>query len=114
MSDPCVFCRIVRGELPSTKVYEDDDVLAFLDIAPIAKGHTLVIPKRHFDPITALPVDLLSKVMTAVQRVAKSHLTELKADGVKVTQSNGAAAGQVVPHVHFHVIPCTKKIGVES
>lgn len=105
MSDTCVFCRIVRGELPSTKIYEDDEVIAFLDIGPIIKGHALVIPKRHVDPLTALPPDLLLKVMAVVQKVAAAQVAKLGADGVNVHQSNGAAAGQVVPHVHFHVIP---------
>ncbi len=105
MSDNCIFCKIVRGELPSTKLYEDAQVLAFMDIGPIVKGHVLVIPKQHFDPLTATPPDLLAKVMTVVQKVVKAQMNGLKADGVNVHQSNGAVAGQVVPHVHFHVIP---------
>ena len=105
MSDTCIFCKIVRGELPSTKLYEDAQVLAFMDIGPIVKGHVLVIPKQHFDPLTATPPDLLGKVMTVVQKVVKAQMNGLKADGVNVHQSNGAVAGQVVPHVHFHVIP---------
>jgi histidine triad (HIT) family protein len=105
MSEGCIFCRIVRGELPSTRIYEDEDVLAFMDIGPIVKGHALVIPKKHFDPVTAVPADHLAKVMAVVQKVVAAQLKGLKADGVNVHQSNGAAAGQVVPHVHFHVIP---------
>lgn len=104
MSD-CIFCRIVRGELPSEKLYEDGEVLAFMDIGPIIKGHALVIPKAHYDPLTAMPPDLLGKVMVVVQRIAKAQFSGLRADGVNVHQTNGAAAGQVVPHVHFHVIP---------
>ena len=105
MSDTCIFCKIVRGEIPSTRLYEDAQVLAFMDIGPIVKGHVLVIPKQHFDPLTATPPDLLGKVMTVVQKVVKAQMNGLKADGVNVHQSNGAVAGQVVPHVHFHVIP---------
>lgn len=105
MSESCIFCKIVRGELPSTKLYEDGDVLAFMDIGPIVKGHALVIPKQHVDPVTAVPPALLSKVMTVVQKLVQAQFKGLKADGVNVHQSNGAAAGQVVPHVHFHVIP---------
>ena len=105
MSDACIFCKIVRGEVPSTKLYEDAQVLAFMDIGPVVKGHVLVIPKQHFDPLPALPPDLLAKVMTVVQKVVKAQVNGLKADGVNVHQSNGAVAGQVVPHVHFHVIP---------
>lgn len=104
MSD-CIFCRIVRGEIPSTKLYEDDEVLAFMDIGPIIKGHALVIPRQHFDPLTSAPPALLGRVMAVVQKIAQAHYDGLKADGVNVHQTNGAAAGQVVPHIHFHVIP---------
>lgn len=104
MSD-CIFCKIVRGELPCAKLYEDDDVLAFMDIGPVIKGHALVIPKAHHDPITNVPLALLGKVMAAVQKIAQAQLDGLGADGVNVHQTNGAAAGQVVWHVHFHVIP---------
>jgi histidine triad (HIT) family protein len=105
MNADCVFCRIIAGELPCTKVYEDEDVLAFMDIGPIVKGHTLVVPKKHVDPITEIPLDLLQKVMVVVQRIARAQMKALKADGLNVTQANGRAAGQVVPHLHFHVIP---------
>ncbi len=104
MSD-CIFCKIVAGQIPCTRVYEDDAVLAFMDIGPIVKGHTLVIPKAHHDPLTAVPSDLLARVIEVVRRVAAAQVAGLKADGVNVHQSNGAVAGQVVPHVHFHVIP---------
>lgn len=105
MSEGCIFCRIVRGEIPSTRVYEDDEVLAFMDIGPVVRGHTLVIPKAHHDPITAVPPELLGRVMRVVQRIAAAQVRGLHADGVNLHQSNGAVAGQVVPHVHFHVIP---------
>lgn len=105
MSEACIFCRLVRAEIPSTRLYEDDDVLAFMDIGPIVKGHALVIPKAHYDPLTAMPPELLGKVMAVVQRIARAQFDGLRADGVNVHQTNGAAAGQVVPHVHFHVIP---------
>lgn len=104
MSD-CIFCRIVRGEIPSTKLYEDEAVLAFMDIGPIVKGHALVIPKAHYDPVTAVPPDLLGRLMLVVQKIAAAQIAGLHADGINLHQSNGACAGQVVPHVHFHVIP---------
>lgn len=104
MSD-CIFCKIVAGELPAVKVYEDDDVLAFMDIGPLVKGHTLVIPKLHCDPLSDVPADLLAKVISVVQRVMSAQMKGLNADGVNVHQSNGAVAGQVVPHTHFHVVP---------
>jgi len=105
MSEDCIFCKIVAGEIPSTRVYEDDDILAFMDIGPVIKGHTLVIPKAHFDPITDTPADVLQKVIAVVQKVARAQVAGLGADGINVTQANGRVAGQVVPHVHFHVIP---------
>ncbi len=101
----CIFCRIVAGELPASRVHEDDEVLAFMDIGPLVKGHTLVIPKRHYDPVTAMPCALLGRVMGVVQRVVAAQMQGLGADGVNLHQCNGAASGQVVPHVHFHVVP---------
>jgi len=105
MSEDCVFCKIVAGELPAARVYEDTDTLAFLDIGPVVKGHTLVVPKQHFDPITGTPPDVLQKLIVTVQRVARAQFSALKAEGVNVSQANGKVAGQIVPHVHFHVIP---------
>lgn len=105
MTEDCIFCKIVAGELPSTKLYEDDDTLVFMDIGPVVKGHALVIPKEHYDPITKTPPEVLQKLITVVQRVAQAQYDELGADGVNVSQANGSVAGQEVPHIHFHVIP---------
>lgn len=105
MNENCVFCKIVAGELPCTKVYEDHDCLAFMDIGPVVKGHTLVIPKDHFDPITGTPDEVLQKLIVVVRKIAASQVAGLDADGVNVSQANGRIAGQVVPHIHFHVIP---------
>jgi histidine triad (HIT) family protein len=105
MKQDCIFCKIVAGELPSARVYEDDHTLAFLDIAPVVKGHTLVIPRTHHDRITDAPDEVLAHVVAAVSRVARALVASLGADGFNVTQANGEIAGQVVPHLHFHVIP---------
>jgi len=105
MSDDCIFCRIVAGELPATRVYEDDDTLAFMDIGPVVKGHTLVVPKQHFDPITNTPPAVLQKLIVVVQKIARAQVAGLGATGINVTQANGRLAGQVVPHIHFHCIP---------
>lgn len=105
MNQNCVFCKICRGDLPLNRVYEDADVLAFLDIAPVVKGHTLVIPKAHHDPITETPDEVLGKVIVVVRKVAGAIYRALGADGVSVAQANGQAAGQAVRHIHFHVIP---------
>ncbi len=101
----CIFCRIVAGEIPATVVYEDELTLAFLDIAPLIKGHTLVIPKAHFEHIGGIPPALLGACMNTAQRIAAAQVAVLDADGVNLHQANGAAAGQVVPHLHFHVVP---------
>jgi histidine triad (HIT) family protein len=105
MSSDCIFCKIIAGELPCSKVYEDDDTIAFMDIGPVSKGHTLVIPKLHCDPITNTPPATLQKLILSVQRIAAAQFKGLNAEGITVTQANGEAAGQVVPHIHFHVIP---------
>ncbi len=114
MAESCVFCKIVAGEIPSVRVYEDADALAFMDIGPVAKGHTLVIPKAHYDPITGTPVEVLKLLIAVVQRVAKAQYAGLHADGINVTQANGRTAGQVVPHLHFHVIPRFESDGLHS
>ena len=101
----CVFCKIIAAELPSTKIYEDDNVLAFMDIGPVAKGHVLVIPKEHSEMITDTGVEVLSDIMAVVKKVAQAQIDGMGADGVNITQANGAVAGQVVNHIHFHVIP---------
>lgn len=105
MSADCIFCMIAAGELPATTIYEDADVLAFMDIGPIVKGHALVIPRAHHATIHDTPDAVLSKVIAVVRRVARAQAEGLQADGVNVTQANGKVAGQVVNHIHFHVIP---------
>ena len=111
MKTDCIFCGIVAGEIPSTRIFEDEHTLAFLDIGPLVKGHALVIPKTHCDPLTATPPELLAACMLTVQRVARAQTEALGADGINVHQANGAAAGQVVPHLHFHVVPRFRQDG---
>lgn len=101
----CIFCRIIAGEIPSHTVYEDDDALAFLDINPATRGHTLVIPKQHAPDIFGISPETLSAVTRAAQRVAQNMRSTLQPDGVNVLQNNGPAAGQVVFHYHVHLIP---------
>ena len=101
----CIFCKIVAGEIPAIRVFEDSDVLAFMDIGPLVKGHTLVIPKAHHNLISETPDDVLAKVIAVVRRVAQAQREGLSAEGVNIHQANGSAAGQVVPHLHFHVVP---------
>lgn len=111
MSSDCLFCQIVAGEIPSAKVYENDDILAFLDIAPITKGHTLVIPKEHYSDLESLPKNKLEGILSVSQEIAKIQKQILSADGVNLLQNNGSAAGQEVFHFHMHVIPRFKQDG---
>jgi len=105
-----IFAKILRGELPSYKVYEDDKVLAFLDIMPRSPGHTLVLPKAPARNMLDVTPDDIAHVMTVVQKVAKAQMKAFAADGVTVQQFNEGAGGQVVFHLHVHVIP--RKAGV--
>jgi len=101
----CLFCKIVRGEIPCAKVFETDTVFAFLDIAPVNKGHTLVIPKQHHENIWDLPPELTPDLMDAIQRVGQALKDGLGAQGMNLGMNNGAAAGQLVLHAHWHLIP---------
>lgn len=101
----CIFCRIRDGQIPSTRVYEDDKTLAFMDINPVNDGHLLVVPKVHAETIFDIsPTDLIA-VSTTVKKVADAIHEALRPDGLSLYQANGAAASQVVPHFHLHVIP---------
>ena len=101
----CIFCAIVAGDIPATTVYEDEDVLAFMDIAPANPGHTLIIPKQHYRNIYDMPAEVGGKIMQAAVPLAKAIRTALKADGLNLFQSNEAAAFQTVFHFHLHLIP---------
>lgn len=105
MSD-CIFCKIVKKEIPSHSIYEDYNVIAFLDIAPINKGHTLVVPKHHSKTLTDLPIETLKQTIDAVHKIVERiKQSELKMNAYNILQSNGKEAGQVINHVHFHIIP---------
>jgi histidine triad (HIT) family protein len=103
--DQNIFARILRGELPAIKIYEDDQVLAFMDIMPQADGHALVIPKTPAVTLLDLPADVAAYTIQVVQKIAKAIETALDAQGIVLMQLSGVAAGQTVPHVHFHLIP---------
>ena len=100
-----VFAKILRGEIPSHKVYEDAQTLAFMDVMPQADGHTLVIPKIEAESLFDVPPEALAATIVTTQRVAKAVKAAFAAPGVLVAQLNGSAAGQSVFHIHFHVVP---------
>jgi len=105
MMTDCIFCKIIAGDIPCAKVYEDDDTLAFLDIAPNNKGHTLVVSKKHYETILDTPDDMLCRIISAVKKVAAAVKKGTGCGGFNVTQNNYRIAGQLVPHIHFHIIP---------
>ena len=103
--DNCIFCKISKGEIPCHKVYEDDKILAFLDISQTTKGHTLVITKEHFDNFLFVPKDLLSQAISVAQKIAQASVASLSAKGVNILINTNEAAGQTVIHFNIHVIP---------
>lgn len=104
--DPaCVFCKIVRGEIPSSRVLETERALAFLDINPVNPGHTLLIPREHHANLAELPDELAGAVATLLPRLSRAVLAATGANGLNVIANLGEVAGQTVPHVHWHLIP---------
>lgn len=112
--DNCIFCKIVAGESPSYKIYEDDYACAFLDISCDTYGHTLVIPKKHYTNVLDCDPVVLAKVMEAVQKVANHYVNDCGFSGVNILNASGQDAEQSVFHLHFHVIPRKKEDGVNS
>ncbi len=105
-NDPnCIFCKIVAGRIPCAKVHETESAVAFLDIAPIAPGHTLLVPKDHHATLAEIPGDVLAKALADLPRLARAVLQATGATGLNVVQNNGREAGQLVAHIHFHLIP---------
>jgi histidine triad (HIT) family protein len=106
MNNPsCIFCQIVTGKIPANKIYEDDHILAFLDIQPATMGHTLVMTKHHYDNFLSTPKDDMHWMMNVAQRIGQIQMTMLNARGVNILTNAYPAAGQTVLHVHMHVIP---------
>ena len=101
----CIFCKIVQNQIPASVVYEDERVLAFLDIKPLNEGHTLVIPKAHYENIFDIPSSLIKYVHGVTKQIAFAVKKTTNADGISIIQQNGKAAGQDVFHLHVHIIP---------
>lgn len=110
----CVFCKIVRGELPCRKIYEDEDTLAFLDAAADIDGHTLVIPKKHLKNILDCDRETLEHLMNTVQKVSKFYVESCGYSGVNLLNASGETAGQSVPHFHIHLIPRKADDGIDA
>ena len=104
----CIFCKIAAVEIPSTTLYEDDKVRVILDLGPAARGHALVLPKRHYKNVTTMPKSLLGHVMKVGAKIGTAQMKAFGYDGFNLIQNNGRAAGQSVFHFHLHVIPRKK------
>ncbi len=112
-ADPnCIFCKIVAGQIPCHKVYEDDRVLAFLDVGPLSRGHTLIVTRAHYATLEQVPPDLAAACVVVVPRLAKAVLAATGATAWNLLQNNGRLAHQAVGHVHFHIIPKTDAAGL--
>ena len=103
MKDDCIFCKINKGEIPSYTIYEDDDFRAFLDINPITNGHTLLVPKKHYDNMFALEEDMIPKIYKATNKINDLLKEKLDIEGLTLIQNNGL--GQDVKHYHLHLVP---------
>lgn len=101
----CIFCKIIQGEISAIKVYEDAEILAFMDIRPNHKGHTLVIPKDHIENIYGMTAEISARLMIAVQKIAVAVKNAVDADGINISMNNESAAGQIIWHAHMHIIP---------
>jgi histidine triad (HIT) family protein len=108
MSEPCAFCDIAQKKAPASIVYEDEKVIAFMSIRPINIGHTLVVPKKHYENIYAIPEDEVAHLYRVVKKIAHAVQKAVNAEGIRIVQNNGEAAGQVVFHIHVHIIPMNK------
>jgi len=109
--DDCIFCSIVAGEIPGRIVYEDESTLAFLDANPLTEGHTLVVPREHYERVNDLPGDVAGAIGEAIATVAPAAEAAADVPASTIAYNNGEAAGQEVPHVHAHVIPRSEDDG---
>ena len=112
MADECIFCQIVDGKIPCVKLFENDQVLAFLDINPWSEGHSLLIPKVHYSLLDQCPPSVISVVAQHIGSLARAIIGAVGADGYNVLNNNGRSAGQLIDHVHFHIIPRNSGDGI--
>lgn len=105
MDNKCIFCKIIAGEIPAYKIYEDNNFIAILDINPIHIGHTLIIPKAHFINIFDAPEEILPKIGPLAQKLARAIKESVRADGINIGWNNESSAGQIIFHSHIHIIP---------
>ncbi len=109
----CIFCKIIKGEIPAEKIYEDDKVFAFLDLKPVSRGHALIIPKVHAADIVEASDEIAADVINQTKRIAPIIQKIVNAEGFTISSNRGEAAGQSVFHLHFHIIPRYRKDGLK-
>ena len=107
----CIFCDVMDGKLPSYMIYDDDDCLAILDRYPIDNGHSLIITRQHYEKITDMSIDDVSKLFSKVPKIINAIIKATGADAFSIAQNNGKSAKQIIPHVHIHLIPRYNKTG---
>ena len=112
--EDCIFCKIINGEIPSNKIYESENFVAFLDIMPINPGHTLIVSKEHYENMDELPGELGEELLRVIKTVARAIVKAVNADGYNIGMNNGRAAGQLVMHAHIHIIPRFSDDGLKS
>lgn len=110
----CIFCKIIKGELPSAKVYENENLISFLDVNPVSRGHCLVVPKKHFENAFDIDDATLQELFLEGKNIAKKLKGKIDADGINFLQSNGKSAGQIVFHFHLHIIPRYENDGLKK
>ncbi|MBU1203218.1 HIT family protein [Patescibacteria group bacterium] len=111
--EDCIFCKIIKGEIPSYKVYEDETTMAFLDISPVNHGHTLVVSKQHYANLEEIPTNELQQLIITVKKVGQAIKNGLEVEGYNVCENNDPVAGQLIPHIHFHVVPRHENDGIK-
>jgi len=111
MKNNCVFCKIIKGEIPAVKIYENAKILAFLDISPVNPGHTLLVPKEHYENLLETPNEILAELMIYTRKIAQAVIKGVNSEGFNLALNNGQVAGQVIPHLHFHIMPRFKGDG---
>ena len=111
MSD-CIFCSIIKGKIPSSKIFEDDIVYSFLDINPASKGHLLVVPKRHIESLNDLTDEEFVSIFSCIKKITNALPKAVENSGFNLLMNMGKDAGQIIPHIHFHIIPRRKEDGL--
>lgn len=105
LNDQCIFCKIIKGDIPSYTIYEDDEFKVILDVGPVSKGHALILPKNHYQDLYELPEDIAADAIKLAKRMMTQMTEKLGCDGFNICQNNKEAADQTVPHFHMHLVP---------